>query len=103
MRRSLYPQPPHLARFHPEPRYAFWVTKHGITMSAMPAWGDSLGDAEIRRLVAFLQKMPDLTAAPYQELVAKARADDGSNALNKSGHGTSVDAMHAAAAADDSQ
>ena len=97
LRRGLYPQPPHLARFHPEPRHAFWVIKHGIKMSAMPAWGDSLDDARIWSLVAFLEKMPDLTPAQYQEMVAEARADDGGDALKKNERGASADAMHAAA------
>ena len=74
LRRGLYPQPPVLHKFHPDPRYAFWTIKHGIKMSAMPAWGYSLDDTEIWCLVAFLEKMPDLTPTQYQEMVAKARS-----------------------------
>ena len=98
LRRGLYPQPPHLARFHPEPRHAFWVIKHGIKMSAMPAWGYSLDDAAIWNLVAFLQKMPDLTPAQYQEMVATAPADNNSNAPKKiDDHGPGTDAARGTA------
>lgn len=75
LHKGLYPQPPQLAKFHPDTRFAFWAIKHGIKMSAMPAWGDSLDDATIWNIVAFLQKMPDLTPAQYQDLVAQAKTN----------------------------
>ena len=37
IRPGLYPQPPELAKLHLDPKDAFWVIKHGIKMSAMPA------------------------------------------------------------------
>ena len=61
MRPGLYPKPPQLAKFRPDPREAFWIIKHGIKMSAMPAWGASHDDAAIWSMVAFLQKMPAMT------------------------------------------
>lgn len=76
MRPGLYPQPPQLATFRPDPREAFWVIKHGIKMSAMPAWGGSHDDATIWSMVAFLQKMPGMTPAQYKEMVAKAPPDE---------------------------
>ena len=56
IRPGLYPQPPELSTFRSDPRAAFWVIKHGIKMSAMPAWGGSHDDATIWSMVAFLQK-----------------------------------------------
>ena len=73
MRKGMYPHPPTLTRFKPNPRTAFWAIKHGIKMSAMPAWGDTLDDGEIWSMVAFLQKMPDMTQAQYLDMVALAR------------------------------
>jgi len=73
IRKGLYPHPPTLTRFKPEPRAAFWAIKHGIKMSAMPAWGETLDDGTIWSIVAFLQKMPDLSQAEFQDMVAKAR------------------------------
>ena len=69
LREGLYPRPPNLTRFSPEPRTAFWVIKHGIKMSGMPAWGLTHDDEKIWAMVAFLQKLPDLTPAQYRALV----------------------------------
>jgi hypothetical protein len=52
------------------------VLKHGIKMSAMPAWGGSHDDATIWSMVAFLQKLPDLSPKQYKEIVARAPPDD---------------------------
>lgn len=59
-----------------EPKAAFWIIKHGIKMSAMPAWGGSHDDATIWSMVAFLRKLPDMTPAQYKEAVDKAPPDD---------------------------
>ncbi|MHB8721984.1 MAG: c-type cytochrome [Steroidobacteraceae bacterium] len=40
---------------------AFWIIKHGIKMSAMPAWGKSLDDAAIWDIVAFVRQLPQMT------------------------------------------
>ena len=76
IRPGLYPQPPELSKFKSDPREAFWVIKHGIKMSAMPAWGGSHDDATIWSMVAFLQELPGLTSDEYKAIVAKAPPDD---------------------------
>jgi len=76
IRPGLYPRPPNLTRLRVDPREAFWVIKHGIKMSAMPAWGGSHDDATIWSMVAFLQTLPGLSAAQYQAIVARAPPDD---------------------------
>jgi len=69
IRAGLYPKPPDLTKhLHASPAEAFWVIKHGIKMSGMPAWGKTHDDSSIWGLVAFLQKLPELTAAEYQAL-----------------------------------
>jgi hypothetical protein len=40
IRAGLYPQPPNLSTHQMDPRATFWVTKHGIKMSGMPAGTD---------------------------------------------------------------
>jgi mono/diheme cytochrome c family protein len=73
-----------------DPREAFWVIKHGIKMSAMPAWGASHDDATIWSMVAFLQKLPGMTPEQYKEIVAKAPPDedmDPANATMPDAHG----------------
>lgn len=71
--RGLYPPAPALAELGaPDPARAFWVTKHGIKASGMPAWGKSMGDPYLWDMVAFLQKLPELSPEQYRALVASS-------------------------------
>lgn len=73
---GLYPRAPELARGVPiSAAEEFWVIKHGIKMTAMPAWGPTHNDTLIWDMVAFLQKLPKLTPAQYQALVKSAPED----------------------------
>lgn len=45
----------------------FWVIKHGIKMSGMPAWQYRMTNKEIWEVVAFIQKIPNLTVAQYRQ------------------------------------
>jgi len=77
LRAGMYPQPPNLSRGHVDPKEAFWVIKHGIKMSAMPAWGIAgHDDATIWSMVAFLEKLPGMSPAEYRAIVAKAPPDE---------------------------
>ncbi len=71
-RRGLYPQPPLLAKNGvDDPQEAFWYVKHGIKMTAMPAWGLTFDDHKIWSLVSFISnRLPKLTAAQYQQITA---------------------------------
>ena len=73
---SLYPAPPNLAKQGTggDPGATFWVIKHGIKATGMPAWGKSMGDEYIWGMVAFIEQMPQLDRAQYRSLVA---ASDG--------------------------
>lgn len=70
--KGLYPAPPNLTRQTVEPARAFWVIKHGVKASAMPAWGKSMQDGYIWNMVAFLQQLPGLDADGYAALVAQS-------------------------------
>lgn len=76
LRRGLNPQPPELARGRLDPREVFWVIKHGIKATGMPAWGRTHDDELLWNLVAFVQTLPRLDAKGYRELVARAPAHD---------------------------
>jgi mono/diheme cytochrome c family protein len=70
IRPGLYPHPPNLAQGEvQDAQRAFWIVKHGIKMTAMPAWGKTLDDAAIWDLVAFVREMPGLTPEAYQQLL----------------------------------
>ncbi|MBS0366766.1 MAG: cytochrome c [Proteobacteria bacterium] len=87
LRPGLYPQPPNLSQVRVGPKEAFWIIKHGIKMSAMPAWGASHDDPTIWSMVAFLQKLPDMTPAQYKDIVAKAPPDEDMDMGEDSDHG----------------
>lgn len=74
--KSMQPLPGPLvdAPRHWKARELFWVTRHGIRMSGMPAWQYRLTDAELWSVVAFLQRLPELNATQYSALVRQARA-----------------------------
>lgn len=77
LRVGLYPEPPDLsAGTSLRPAEAFWVIKHGIKMSAMPAWGGTHDDATIWAIVAFVQQLPTLDANAYAALTRQSGAAD---------------------------
>jgi mono/diheme cytochrome c family protein len=53
-----------------KPRELYWITRHGIKMSGMPAWEARLNEADTWAVVAFLTRMPGLDARAYRELTA---------------------------------
>ncbi|HEX6442750.1 MAG TPA: cytochrome c, partial [Stellaceae bacterium] len=72
---GLYPRPSGpaaMARAY-SPAELFWILKHGISFTAMPAFVDH-SDEEIWATVAFLEKLPGMKQQDYAALVAAARA-----------------------------
>jgi len=67
---GMYPKPPDLAKT--AARYSdaelFWILKHGIKMTGMPAWADHTDD-ELWATVAFLRRFPTLSEVDYAKLV----------------------------------
>jgi len=47
------------------PRELYWLTRHGIKMSGMPAWEFHLADEDIWAVVAFVGRLPALTPQQY--------------------------------------
>lgn len=98
IRRGLYPQPPKLAELEAvPPGREFWVVKHGIKLTAMPAWGTSHDDAAIWNIVAFLQKLPRMTPDEYRQLTAPGAGHDHDHGQHEHEHehGNATDASHA--------
>ncbi len=85
---GLYPKPPNLSIQNDEHEHAhelseaetvvrqFWIIKHGIKASGMPAWGPTHDDDRIWSMVAFLQRLPELNAEQYQIITARDQADE---------------------------
>ena len=55
-------------------RELYWITRHGIRLSGMPAWEFRLTEGEIWDVVAFMQRLPQLTPQAYAEMAQ--RQDD---------------------------
>lgn len=67
---ELTPHPPHLESLVPDrsPEELFYVVKHGIKMTAMPAWPAREREDEIWDVVAFLRELPEMDSAAYRRL-----------------------------------
>ena len=90
---GLYPRAPELRRgSRLTPAQQFWVVKHGVKMTGMPAWGITHDDEVLWDVVAFLKTLPNLTAEQYQVLVKsspKAHDETMQNMkIDGSGHGS---------------
>jgi mono/diheme cytochrome c family protein len=51
-----------------QPNELYWIVRHGIKMSGMPAWEYRISDDEIWQTVAFVQQMPNLSPADYKAI-----------------------------------
>ena len=58
------------------PREIYWITRHGIKMSGMPAWEYRMDDAQLWDVVAFVQRLPELTPQAYAEATRGASTPD---------------------------
>jgi len=77
LRRGLYPPPPNLVEHASDlsPQETFWIIKHGLKMTGMPAWGATHDDGSIWAIVAFLHKLPELSPEAYRAIVGAQSAD----------------------------
>jgi mono/diheme cytochrome c family protein len=76
MSQGLYPQAPELARGQDQTAAEqFWTIKHGVKLSAMPAWGKTHDDQLIWDMVAIVRALPKMTPEQYKAVVASAPAD----------------------------
>lgn len=77
IRAGLYPKPHNLTEHgHSDAARQFWIIKHGVKMTGMPAWGTTHDDNSIWGLVAFVQKLPELSQAEYQALAGRGDGHD---------------------------
>jgi mono/diheme cytochrome c family protein len=50
-----------------QPAEIYWITRHGIKMSGMPAWEMRLPERDLWALTAFLQRLPEMTPGAYRD------------------------------------
>jgi mono/diheme cytochrome c family protein len=85
--RGLYPSPRDLVKTAPlyGPAELFWILKHGIKMTGMPAWSDH-SDDELWATVGFLEKLPGMSEQDYAKLVMASIAHGGHHHAGTDGH-----------------
>lgn len=68
---AMLPKPPDLsARIEGrDTEELFFIVKHGLKFTGMPAWPSLERDDEVWAMVAFLRKLPDLDSVSYRRLV----------------------------------
>jgi mono/diheme cytochrome c family protein len=71
--KGINPEPPDLAKESAEwsDRELFWITKHGIKMAGMPAFGVTHSDEELWRIVAFLRRLESMSPEEYARLAGE--------------------------------
>lgn len=79
IRKGLYPRPPNLSLLDSAKQETgadarrFWIIKHGIKGSGMPAWvNGGMDDEALWDLAAFIKVLPRLGASEYQSRVASS-------------------------------
>jgi cytochrome c553 len=75
--REMTPMPPILVKQIPKWNRAqlFWIVKHGVKYTGMPAWVAQQREDEVWAMVAFLERLPELTPAAYRRLSLGPEAD----------------------------
>lgn len=99
--RGLNPSPPDLATAtltEEEAAESFWIIRHGLRMTGMPAFGPTHSDEEIWGLVAVQKRLADLTPEDYARRVeelgdhghgadpGKGEADEDPGHAHEDGH-----------------
>lgn len=75
VRKGLNPEPPRLNEDQTRARTdadLFWIVKHGIKMSGMPAFGPTHSDEELWEIVAFVRRFQKLDQEDYKDLLMEA-------------------------------
>jgi mono/diheme cytochrome c family protein len=72
--KGINPEPPDLAEEAAEwsDRELFWITKHGIKLAGMPAFGVTHSDEELWGIVAFLRRLESMSPEEYRSLTTEA-------------------------------
>ncbi len=76
---GMLPMPPRLTEHAAEwqPREIFWMVKHGIKMSAMPAFGGTHDDRTLWAIAAFAKRLPGMTAEQYAAIPQEPEHGEG--------------------------
>lgn len=77
---GLNPAPPDLDAPEIQNHYSdaelYWIVKHGIKMTGMPAFGPTHAEEDLWALVAFLRELPQVKPKEYEAMVQEAGLQD---------------------------
>lgn len=78
LEKGLNPKPPDLSKSARDmsAEELFWVTKNGVKMTGMPAWGKTHSDDKIWSIIAFIEKLPGMTGAQYDSLKSVLKPEE---------------------------
>lgn len=84
------PPAPDLARTagHYTDRELFWIIRHGVKYTGMPAWPSAGRDDEVRRMVGFVRRLPTMSPQQYRALASPPTAPNPVLASCAGCHGT---------------
>lgn len=73
---AMTPAPPQLSPriYRWDPEELFYIVKHGIKFTGMPAWPAPNRDDEVWSVVAFLRTMPSLSPEQYRQVVSNTES-----------------------------
>lgn len=54
-----------------EARELYWIVRHGIKMSGMPAWEYRMSEAQLWETVAFMQQLPHMQPEEYRRMTER--------------------------------
>jgi mono/diheme cytochrome c family protein len=83
--KGLNPHAPDLIRigFRMDPVEVFWITKNGIKMTGMPAWGPTHSDEKIWAIVAAVKKLHDISPRVYNSIQTEMDEDNNQTQMNR--------------------
>lgn len=72
--KGLNPPAPYLVKVTDkiDPKELFWITKNGIKMTGMPAWGKTHSDGKIWAIVAFMKILPGMKGDEYEKMESES-------------------------------
>jgi cytochrome c553 len=85
---QMLPSPPHLtdAAAKRPPEELYWIVKHGLKYTGMPAWPAPIRDDEVWALTAFLSELGDGEMNNYRQLAGLDRVPSGAPAAKDLTH-----------------
>jgi cytochrome c553 len=74
---QMLPSAPKLSKVvdHWKPNQLFWIVKHGLKYTGMPAWTAPTRDDEVWAVVAFLVRLPETNVDAYRRLAMVTDVD----------------------------